>query len=326
MGLWEYIKGKPGASGFGSFSTAEDVTKGIDLSGKVAVVTGASSGIGEEAARVFALRGAHVVLAVRKVAAAEAVKGVIKTANPNAKVDIMELDLSSLQSVDKFVENFRATSLPLNILLNNAGVMMCPFTLSADGYELQFATNHLGHFRLTTQLLPVLKSTANSTSSESRIVMVSSMAHRHPYAGGIMFDGLNDEKKYNRMKAYGQSKLANILFTKELAKRLQDEGVTNVTINALCPGAIATNLQRHLGAKTVIDAMSLPLKPLMKSVPQGAATSCYVATSPQLTGVSGKYFTDCNQNNTLCKEAEDMGIAAQLWAVSEEMIAKKIRL
>ncbi|KAM3276431.1 hypothetical protein ACQJBY_044681 [Aegilops geniculata] len=196
MGLLSLITGRPGASGFGSASTAEQVTDGVDASNLTVIITGGPSGIGLETSRVFALRGAHVIIAARNTEAASEAKKSITETNPAARVDVLKLDLSSLKSVRAFAEQFNSMNLPLNILINNAGVMFCPFQLSEDGVEMQFATNHLGHFLLTNLLLDNMKATAESTGIEGRIVNLSSIAHEHTYPKGIQFDTLNDKKTY----------------------------------------------------------------------------------------------------------------------------------
>ncbi|VAI34139.1 unnamed protein product [Triticum turgidum subsp. durum] len=196
MGLLSLITGRPGASGFGSASTAEQVTDGVDASNLTVVITGGPSGIGLETSRVFALRGAHVIIAARNTEAASEAKKSITEANQTARVDVLKLDLSSLKSVRAFAEQFNSMNLPLNILINNAGVMFCPFQLSEDGVEMQFATNHLGHFLLTNLLLDNMKATAESTGIEGRIVNLSSIAHEHTYPKVIQFDQLNDKKTY----------------------------------------------------------------------------------------------------------------------------------
>uniref|UniRef100_A0A0D6QTG0 Uncharacterized protein n=1 Tax=Araucaria cunninghamii TaxID=56994 RepID=A0A0D6QTG0_ARACU len=240
----DWLLRRAGPSGFSFSSTAEQVTDGIDASGLTAIVTGASSGIGTETARVLALRGAHVVLAVRNVNAGNIVKESIIKEIGNAKVDVLELDLSSISSVRNFASNFKSLNLPLNILINNAGIMQCPFQLSQDGTELQFATNHIGHFLLTSLLLETMKATAHETGIEGRIVNLSSEAHRFCYSGGIRFDKINDKSGYSAFLAYGQSKLANILHANELARQLQEEGA-NVIANSVHPGTIPTNLTRY---------------------------------------------------------------------------------
>ncbi|KAH0461029.1 hypothetical protein IEQ34_008604 [Dendrobium chrysotoxum] len=221
VGIFSLVTGWPGPSGFGSATTAEQVTEGIDASNLTVIITGGASGIGAETARVAALRGAHVIIAARNMEAANETKELIVSSNSAARVDAMKLDLNSLKSVRSFADNFVATGLPLNILINNAGVMFCPYQLSEDGVEMQFATNHLGHFYLTNLLLDKIKRTAKESGVEGRIVNLSSIAHLHTYPEGIQFDGINDRSRYNDKKAYGQSKLANILHAKELSRRLQ---------------------------------------------------------------------------------------------------------
>nr|CAN65621.1 hypothetical protein VITISV_040853 [Vitis vinifera] len=217
--MWPFSR--KGASGFSSSSTAEEVTQGIDGTGLTAIVTGASSGIGTETTRVLALRGVHVVMGVRNMSAGKEVKEAIVKEIPTAKVDAMELDLSSMASVRKFASEYNSSGLPLNILINNAGIMAVPYMLSKDNIEMQFATNHLGHFLLTNLLLDTMKKTTRKSRKEGRIVNVSSMAHRYPYREGIRFDKINDKSGYSSLFAYGQSKLANVLHANELARRFK---------------------------------------------------------------------------------------------------------
>ncbi|XP_047252119.1 short-chain dehydrogenase TIC 32 B, chloroplastic isoform X3 [Capsicum annuum] len=238
------ITGKPGPSGFGSASTAEQVTHGIDGSNLTAIVTGGASGIGLETARVLAMRNVHVIIAARNMEAANEAKQRIVKDNKAARVDVEKLDLSSIRSVKAFADNFKALNIPLNILINNAGIMFCPFQLSEDGIELQFATNHLGHFYLTNLLLDNMKETAKSSGIEGRIVNLSSVAHICPYKGGIRFHKINHKSSYQNKLAYGQSKLANILHANELSRHLQEEGA-NITVNSVHPGLIMTSLMRH---------------------------------------------------------------------------------
>ncbi|KEH43683.1 NAD(P)-binding rossmann-fold protein [Medicago truncatula] len=245
--MWPFSK--KGISGFSGSSTAEQVTHGIDAIGLTAIVTGASSGIGVETMRVLALRGVHVIVAVRNKVAANDIKEAILKEIPSAKIDVMELDLSSLESVKKFASEFNSSGLPLNILINNAGIMLCPFMLSKDNIELHFATNHLGHFLLTNLLLDTMKKTAHQSKKEGRIVNVSAKAYIFAYPEGIRFDKINDQSSYSKWGAYGQSKLANILHANELARRLKDDGV-DIIVNSLHPGIILTNLSRHM---SVID-------------------------------------------------------------------------
>ncbi|GJN34708.1 hypothetical protein PR202_gb23396 [Eleusine coracana subsp. coracana] len=338
--LSSLVFGRKGPSGFSWSSTAEEVTAGISAAGLTAIVTGASSGIGAETARTLALRGAHVVMAVRSLPAAQALRDDVLAQVPEAKVDVMELDLSSMASVRVFASEFITRGLPLNILINNAGVMAIPFSLSKDGIEMQFATNHVGHFLLTYLLLGTMKKTSCESNVEGRIVNVLSEGHRFAYQEGIRFEKINDESVYSKMGAYGQSKLANILHANELARRfkvnthieitmvayvslltmssllVQEEGV-NITANSLHPGTIITNLLRH---HSILDAIHRTLgKLVLKSAHQGAATTCYVALHPQVKGVSGKYLCDSNLYEP-SEKAKDMSLAKRLWDFSLELV------
>ncbi|XP_031378863.1 short-chain dehydrogenase TIC 32, chloroplastic-like isoform X1 [Punica granatum] len=216
-----WIFGWKGPSGFSARSTAEEVTHGIDASGITAIVTGASSGIGIETTRVLALRGAHVIMAMRNMGAGREVKEAIMKELPSAQIDTMELDLSSMASVRKFASDYVSSGLPLNLLVNNAGIFGTPFMLSQEGIELHIATNHSGHFLLTNLLLETMKRTSSRSNKEGRIVNLTSEAHRLVYHDGIRFDKINDESGYNFVLAYGQSKLANILHAKGLARLLK---------------------------------------------------------------------------------------------------------
>ncbi|KAL3690363.1 hypothetical protein R1sor_016672 [Riccia sorocarpa] len=306
------------ANGFGASTSAEEATEGIDASGLTVVLTGGFKGIGVYTARTLANRGAHVIMAGRNMTDGAAAKEGILKDFPQAKVDIMELDLASFDSVRAFAKEFSSRDLPLNTLINNAGVMACPFQLSKDGYELQFATNHLGHFLLTNLLLDKLKATAQSTGIESRIVNLSSAAHAWTYKGGIRWGKINEEQGYHNWKAYGQSKLANICHAKELARRLKEEGA-NVTANSLHPGGINTDLQRHLVG--IVGVAARFFGSFAKTVPQGAATTCYVALHPNVKSVSGEYFVNCNIAQP-SSYAKDDDLSRRLWDLSVEMTSK----
>ncbi|KAK2983535.1 hypothetical protein RJ640_023069 [Escallonia rubra] len=315
-----WLFSRKGASGFSASSTAEEVTRGVDGTGLTAVVTGASSGIGNETARVLAMRGVHVVMGVRSTSAGRKVKEVILKEIPTAKIDAMELDLSSIASVRNFAASFNSLGLPLSILVNNAGVMATPFMLSKDKIELQFATNHLGHFLLTNLLLETMKKTACESGKEGRIVNVSSRRHQFSYKEGIRFDKINDQLghgRYNCLSAYGQSKLANVLHANELARRLKEDGV-EITANSLHPGAIATNLFRY--HSLVSGFLGILGKYVIKNVEQGAATTCYVALHPQVKGTSGKYFADSNLAEA-SPQATDAELAKKLWDFSLSLIS-----
>ncbi|KAI3748346.1 hypothetical protein L6452_11359 [Arctium lappa] len=316
MGILSLISGRPGPSGFGSASTAEQVSDSINASDLTLIITGGASGIGLETARVLAVRGAHVIIAARNMKAANEAKQLILTHNENAKVDVLELDLSSLNSIKAFADSFKALNLPLNILINNAGVMFCPFQLSQDGIEMQFTTNHLGHFYLTNLLLDKMKETATATGIEGRIVNLSSVAHLYTYEQGIRFDQINDKDSYSDKKAYGQSKLANILHANELSRRLKEEGA-NITVNSVHPGLIMTDLMRH--SFQLMRLLKLFTYLLWKNVQQGAATTCYVAVHPKLKGVSGKYFVDCNEYPA-SNFATDPELAKKLWDYSNNLV------
>ncbi|KAH9646976.1 Short-chain dehydrogenase TIC 32 [Citrus sinensis] len=338
-----------GASGFSSSSTAEEVTQGIDGSGLTAIVTGASSGIGTETARVLALRGVHVVMAVRNMAACREVKKAIVKEIPNAKVQAMELDLSSLASVRKFASEFKSSGLPLNILINNAGIMATPFMLSKDNIELQFATNHIGHFLLTNLLLETMGKTSRESSKEGRIVNVSSRRHQFSYPEGIRFDRINDQSGYNRFSAYGQSKLANVLHTSELARRLKEDGV-DITANSVHPGAITTNLFRNISffsetneqnlnfflkkhhsqlqshrfsgkmlTETILSIFKYEFINILLPEGNGAATTCYVALHPHVKGLTGSYFADSNVAQA-SSQAVNTELAQKLWDFSSDLI------
>ncbi|KAL7136483.1 hypothetical protein ABFS83_10G034100 [Erythranthe nasuta] len=315
--MFRLISGIRGPSGFGSASTAEHVTQGMDAANLTAIITGGASGIGLETTRVLASRNAHVIIAARNMEAANEAKQLIINDNENARVDVLKLDVSSLKSVKAFADNFIALNLPLNILINNAGIMFCPYQLSEDGIEIQFATNHLGHFYLTNLLLDKMKETAKCTGIEGRIVNLSSVAHIHPYKRGIRFEKINDKSRYDDKRAYGQSKLANILHANELSRHLKAEGV-NITANAVHPGLIMTNLFKHTGFfMKMLKFFSSCI--LWKNVPQGAATTCYVALHPSLKGVSGKYFSDCNESKP-SRLARDEVLAKRLWEFSNKLV------
>ncbi|XP_047080488.1 short-chain dehydrogenase TIC 32, chloroplastic-like isoform X3 [Lolium rigidum] len=310
------IFSQKGASGFSWASTADQVTQGLTAAGLTAIVTGASSGIGAETARVLAARGAHVVMAARNVAAADSVRQAVLAATPAATLDVMELDLSSMASVRKFAADFNAKGLPLNILVNNAGLLATSFTLSKDGIEMQFATNHVGHFLLTHLLLETMKKTSCESNVEGRIVNVSSVGHRFTYQEGIRIDKINNEAEYSASGAYGQSKLANILHANELARKFKEEGV-NITANSLHPGSIITNILRN---HSIIDCKYKRYFYLWVNIrfPLGAATTCYVALHPGAKGVSGKYFCDSNVYEA-SEKAKDVELAKKLWDLSIEL-------
>lgn len=319
MGLWNWFS-RTGPSGFGPGSTAEEVTEGIDASHLTAIVTGSTSGIGKETARVLALRGAKVIIPARSLESGIKVKESLLEQNPDAKLQVMEMDVSSLESVRSFAQSFNSSNKHLNILINNAGVMACPLKLSKDGIESQFATNHLGHFLLTNLLLEKIKATAKETGIQGRIVNVSSVAHRRSDTSWFDLNVINDKSKYKPFNAYARSKLANILHSNELSRCLKEEG-SNVTANSLHPGVIMTNISRSLDLNSVVMSLATLVKPFLKSIPQGAATTCYVALSPQIKDISGKYFADCNEASP-SKKAQDEVLGKKLWEFSQQILEK----
>jgi NAD(P)-dependent dehydrogenase (short-subunit alcohol dehydrogenase family) len=306
---------------FGFTSTAAEVIAGVDLSGKRAIVTGASSGIGVETARALADAGAAVTLAVRDTEAGERVAAEIREGTGNGAVTVGALDLSDLSSVGTFVA---AWSGPLDILVNNAGVMAIQeLTLSASGHEMQFATNHLGHFALALGLHDSL-----GAAGSARIVSVSSGGHlRSP----VVFDDIDYAfRDYDPFGAYGQSKTANVLFAVEATRRWAPEGIV---ANALMPGGIATPLQRHLPAQYAEQALEAfrAAGTDFKSVEQGAATSVLLAASPLLDGIGGRYFEDCNEAVVVSRRggpgrggvapyALDPANAERLWELSLKLV------
>ncbi|WOG88343.1 hypothetical protein DCAR_0207578 [Daucus carota subsp. sativus] len=300
-----WIFGIKGKTGFSSNNTAEEVTEGIDGTGLTAIVTGSTNGIGLETARVLALRGVHVIMAVRNVKAGERVKDKLLKNMPDAKIDVMELDLNSQVSIRKFAQEYISLFLPLNILVNNAGINGPPFSISEDGIEQQFAVNHLD----------TMKKSASERGIEGRIVNVSSTLHAYGYKEGIRFDKINDEKSYNPTDAYGQSKLCTMLHILELSRRLKEEGV-NITANSLHPGMVATNIRKD--QSTVSKFIGVIGRIVFKNVQQGASTTCFVALSPQVKGVSGEYFMGNNQKSPKASSsmAKDTDLAKKLWDFS----------
>ncbi|MDR3710508.1 MAG: SDR family NAD(P)-dependent oxidoreductase [Capsulimonadaceae bacterium] len=304
---------------FGFHSTAAEVAAGIDLTGKRAIVTGAASGIGVETARALAQCGAEVTLAVRNTEAGAVVAADIVSTTGNPRVNVAPLELLDRASIDAFVAAWDG---PLHILVNNAGVMAIPeLKLTAEGWETQFAANHLGHFALALGLYDALVSAGGA-----RIVAVSSSAHlRSP----VIFDDIRFAfRPYDPWAAYAQSKTANVLFAVAANARWTSDGIT---VNALMPGSIATNLQRYIDGNNRRPA-SLP-DSLRKTVQQGAATSVLLATSPLLDGIGGRYFDDCNESELLTRrpgEASLNGVAPyaldpanadRLWDLSLRMLA-----
>jgi NAD(P)-dependent dehydrogenase (short-subunit alcohol dehydrogenase family) len=302
---------------FGARSTAARVLDGISLRGKRALVTGGASGIGIETAKALAGAGAEVTLAVRNIKLGKRVAEDVIAATGNQLVYAAPLDLADQLSVAVFAAGWQG---PLDILVNNAGVMASPLMRTPQGWEMQFATNHLGHFALARGLHRRL-----AAADGARIVSVSSGAHlRSP----VVFDDLHfNGREYEPWSAYGQSKTANVLFAVEATQRWADDGIT---VNALHPGSIRTNLQRYVTEETLnrLRAQAGSSVPDWKTPEQGAATSVLLAASPLVDGVSGRYFEDCNEaephqpgtRSGVAAYALDPEAASMLWKVSEESI------
>ncbi|XP_055495348.1 retinol dehydrogenase 13-like isoform X1 [Leucoraja erinacea] len=282
------------------------------VSGKTIIITGANTGIGKESARELARRGGRIIMACRNMEKCEAAAQEIRGETLNHHVYARHLDLASLKSVREFAKKVTEEEENINILINNAAIMRCPHWQTEDGFEMQFGVNHLGHFLLTNLLLEKLKN-----CGKSRIINVSSLAH---VVGEIDFDDLNWEKrKYNTKAAYCQSKLANVLFTKELAKRLVG---SDVTVNAVHPGVTNTELGRHTGmykssfSSTVLGPLFFLL---VKSPKQGAQPSVYLSVAEELEGVSGKYFDTMKQKDP-APQAADEKTSRQLWETSARLV------
>ena len=304
---------KPVDSGFGAKSEPAEVLKDIDLEGKVAMVTGGYSGIGLETTRALKEAGARVIVpARRKDVAKSALSGIVESE------DILNLDLADPSSAQSFVNEFVDSGMSLDILINNAAVMACPQMPTKEGWDLQFAVNHIGHFIITKGLLPTM------SSSGSRIVTLSSTGHK---LSGIQWEDVHFEESYDKWKAYGQSKTAASLLAVEISERMKDEGIKTYSVH---PGGIFTPLQRHLEKEEMIalgwlgedGELSEMAAANFKSPTQGASTSLWCATSPMLEEVSGVYCENCD----VAVRQEDGPMARYIgvadWAVDTDEAAK----
>ena len=305
---------------FGPSSTAAEVLAGVDLTGRRAIVTGASSGIGEETARALAVAGAEVTLAVRDRAAGRRAADGIAATTGQRRVAVADLDLADRRSIEAFVDGWAG---PLDLLVDNAGIMATPELRTAEGWELQFATNHLGHFALTVGLHRAL-----AASGSARVVVVSSVGHVN---GPVLFDDLNFTRRpYDPWAAYAQSKTANILFAVEAARRWAGD---HIAVNALNPGRItSTGLSRHLAPAPASFDPAGSTGVSRKTIEQGAATSVLLAASPLVDGVTGRYFEDCQQaepfrpglRRGVTDYALDPQLAGRLWQVSAGLLRHPI--
>ncbi|XP_067134946.1 retinol dehydrogenase 12-like isoform X3 [Centruroides vittatus] len=280
------------------------------LDGKTVIITGGNTGIGKETAIDLSRRGASIILACRDVKKGKDAVKDIQFITGNSNIKFMQLDLASFNSIRSFSEEVLKSEPQIHILINNAGLGATPFQKTQEGYEMQFGVNHLGHFLLTLLLLDRIKS-----SAPARIINVSSMAYKY---GKIKFDDLNSEKDYKPIPAYCQSKLANIYFTRELAKRLEG---TNVTTYCLHPGVVDTELGRYLKDSSGFHytiAFYITSKLFFKSTKQGAQTTIYCAVAEELANESGHFYTECRRSR-LNSNATDDTVAEKLWKISEEM-------
>lgn len=317
------------AKEFGAKSLASEVVEGIDLTGKTAIVTGAASGLGVETARALLKAGAAVTMPVRDVKRGEEVAKELAGSTGNNKIHVARMDLIDYPSVRAFAADFLARESKLDILINNAGIMACPLRRSAEGYESQFATNHLGHMLLTNLLVPALIKAA-----PARVVCLSSIGHR---LSPIRFDDINfDTTPYDKWVAYGQAKTANALFAVELNARLAAKGVTAISAH---PGGIMTNLQRDMPDEEIramgwVDENG-KVRDGFKTPAGGAATAVWAATSPSLDGHGGEYCEDCHIAAPAQKDipfagvqphAQDKDAAKKLWALSEKMLGETFNI
>ncbi|MCC6849246.1 MAG: SDR family NAD(P)-dependent oxidoreductase [Deltaproteobacteria bacterium] len=306
---------------FGPTTTTDEVLDDIDLTGRVALVTGGSSGLGRETARALAARGAEVILTARDVPKGEAVAADIRAAT-GAAVSVQDLELGSLASIRRFAERLLAAHPRIDLLVANAGVMACPYARTSDGFEMQFGSNHLGHFLAVCSLAPALL-----RSGAARVVSLSSRGH---HIAPVDFDDLGFERRpYDKWQAYGQAKTANVLFAVGLERRLGARGVHALAVH---PGAIVTELGRHLQAEDMEYLRSRARGMQFKTVEQGAATSCFAATAPELAGRGGLYLEDCHvaaiddapeAPEGVKSYALDPANAERLWEVSERLVGER---
>ena len=296
---------KNGPSGFGYGSTAERVTQGLDLTGKTYLITGCNSGLGLETLRVLSKRGAKIIALARTIE-----RGQTALDTYSAEGVAVACELSEPSSVRACIQHIKDQEIILDAMICNAGIMALPKPVLNHGYESQIFTNHFGHSLLVLGLLETL-------AEDARVVMLSSSAHRGTYKEGIRFDDFAAHNGYSAWGAYGQSKLANLLFAKHLAKKFEG---TQRTANSVHPGVISTNLGRHMN-----PAFMLMFKAVgslfLKTIPEGAATQCYVATHPDAATISGEYFADNNIAKTSVY-GRDEELAEKLWIATEEILAQ----
>ena len=308
-------------SEFGWSSTTDEVLTGIDLSGRTVFITGANSGLGRETARAMASRGAHVIMAGRDQAKLDEAVAAIQAEHPKAQLDTITVDLGSLENIRAATSRARRRFQKIDLLINNAGVMATPFLHTADGFEMQFGTNHLGHFALTGELFPLIE-----RGHLKRIVNLSSRGHH--FAPVDFEDPHFERRAYDPWTSYGHSKTANVLFTVGLEARF---AVLGIHAYAVHPGGIQTNLGRHMTPEMMEALMARVTSKdtgfQWKTIPQGAATSCWAATAPELEGKGGVYCEDCHvaevddESSTggVRSYALNPSFADRLWKLSEEL-------
>jgi NAD(P)-dependent dehydrogenase (short-subunit alcohol dehydrogenase family) len=308
---------------FGPESTTDDVLEGIDLTGRRILVTGASAGLGLETTRALAAHGAAVTMAARDLAKGAAAMEAVLAEVPRAELDLRLLDLADLASVRRFADGFLEDHERLDVLIANAGIMACPQGTTADGFELQLGTNHLGHFLLIERVMPALLA-----ADRSRVVLLSSAGHR--FGDVDLDDPFFEHQPYDPWVAYGRAKTANVLCAVGIDQRYRDRGVRAFAVH---PGGIQTELGRHLTKDTLQVLMdrlaAAPTETVWKTVPQGAATSVWAATSPDLDGQGGVYLEDCHigaltddpdARDGVRAYALDPARADALWALSQRLV------
>jgi NAD(P)-dependent dehydrogenase (short-subunit alcohol dehydrogenase family) len=298
---------------YNRWTTAEQVSEGIDLTGRNALITGANTGIGMETARVLALRGAHVTMACRNIEKAEqARRSIVNSAAgriDESQLDLLELDLNSLGKTRAAAQEIKNRGLPLHLLVNNAGIMIPMERRTEDGFEAHLGINHLAHFLFTNLLLEALRSTGRA-----RVVMVSSLALSGATLTPALYDLNWEQRKFRGFASYGDSKLMNLMFARELHRRYSKDGIV---ANALHPGIIPTELARDQNLIGIL--LGIFALPFMRSVPRGAATSVYVATNPDCALRGGLYFSNCGEQKPPHKLALDDKVCGALWQRSCEV-------
>mmetsp|Transcript_5783 Transcript_5783/g.35915 ORF Transcript_5783/g.35915 Transcript_5783/m.35915 type:complete len:387 (+) Transcript_5783:1836-2996(+) len=340
VGFWAHLVGAPAANGFGSSTTGAEVMAlhGDQVHGKDVVVTGATSGLGKQVAATLCEQGANVVLAAKERERGERTKQWIVQRVPDANVQAIECDLRSRESIERFAEALRTEKRKVDVLVNNAAVCMCPFRTNEDGVEVQFATNHLGHFHLTNLLLPLLEKGAEKSGSKSRVVNVTCSSHYFHYGenprfrihAGIRFKYIGtpfDRMGHTPLYAYGQSKVANILHAVELDRRLQAQGKSVVAVSVNPGFVLSTGIYQYLGWEKGSWQTSLSSWAdycfhglgTCKTLEQGISSILYCVASPRIEELGGQYFADCNVGMH-AKDARDESIAELLWRESERWL------